>query len=1852
MSQEIFIYDWSYDTNENDRLQIHIFGLNEKNETTLLNITDFYPYIYIELPNITWDSYSKKVLANQLSERFKQCPPKRMKFVYRKRLYYVHKDENMNDIQFPYIICYFDNEKACKMAKYSLNRKIKMMINGERYELSLKVHEDNATPILQLVCQQNIQMSGWCSFSGVKKTTKISSCDHEYNILSSSLSPIQKDTIPKPMILSYDIECYSDNPNTMPNAKRISDCVFQISCVFWRKDEEKHAYLLTLGNVDQLDNGQVLCYKNEANLLQAFAKLIHKYNPQLITGYNIFGFDIPYMVKRADLKNVAPSFHCTGMLQDKFCEQVDVQWSSSAYSNQSFHFVDMDGRIQIDLLSFVKREFKLPNYKLDTVAFENLGTTKDPVTAKDIFTSYKQGVLEETKEGLELLKTVGHYCIKDSLLVAELFDKFDIWINITEMSGVCNVPSSWLYTKGQQVKVFSQIYKFCYDNKIVVERNAYTAQKNEKFTGATVMEPKPGLYDYVIPFDFCFSGDTLISMSNGVSKRIVDMKNDMIISTCKNNGIISSKMVNGLQNKGVRKTVKVMFQDGNELICTPEHKIMDENGEWVKAKDLTGKYVLSGLKGTEDVKCEKELNWSLETNGYIFSFENDLEREKTLAFSRMLGYVLADGCIYISSKYNRQCAEAYFGTMIDAENFMNDIELICGKRVTIRHRVPPKNSDRSVKGSTCCISIPVMISKMIHSLDNIVVGKRATQEMKLPSFVLNDECPLSIVREFLGGLYGGDGCAPHVNHSNDKHCLMSFKWTTIENYTNNMENVFNQLQKLHVKLGINAFLSNRKKINHQLHQMKPKDYKENKRYDYILSIPKDETSLFLKYIGFRYCVHKMYRLVITSSYEDLLKNTRKQYDTICHQTKQLYDMQIAKTYQECLDIVVSQFREPILNECSIPNVMELRSTLQRNKDYPTKPNKKRMSYKQNFPSFSHYIEDLKVKHWFEKGAYVLGQLETSLPTYRQKVIHVVEHEDLPVYDIEVEKTHNFFAEGICVSNCSLYPSVIIAYNIDYSTFVNDNRIPDEMCNVLEWEEHKHCEHDKIYIPDKNVCEKYRFRFLKEPKGVLPTIIQNLLNARKNTRKQIGELKKENKEEDKLMINILDKRQLSYKISANSMYGTLGVERGYLPFMPAAVCVTAMGRMNIRKARKHLEERYNAEAIYGDSVIGDTPILLRDKEHNIFIQTIDSLGDEWKEYEEFKSEDSNRREKLQSRVDLECWTNGGWSPIKRVIKHKTCKKIYRVNTHCGVVDVTEDHSLLNENCEKIKAEDCVVGETRLLTGYYNMEDNIPQHLNNINNHIGQQNGIEEKKAFIFGMFFGDGSCGYYDCKSGKKYSWAINNTNKELLFLCQKYLTEIYGSITQFKILETMRSSGVYKLVPYGNIKYMVSRFRPIFYDCRKYKIIPQEISNNNYNIMYNFFVGYYAADGYKCTNSIVKNIKFANKGKIGSAQLYNLVVSLGYKCSINIRSDKPDIYTLSCSIKLRKQENIVKKIELIHDNYTDFVYDLETEDGTFQAGVGNLIIKNTDSVYIRLPHIPPEKLWETAERMEKEMIEEKIFPPALILEFEKAIYKPFLTLSKKRYLYKNFNRDGTFGTKLGTKGVLLSRRDNCEFARELYKQVIEMVFSDYDKNDVLNYIVEYLNQCCRGELTQENFILTKSLKDKTDYKIKKLSDDESKKNARLKKLNCSEEEYHEGVRALPAHVQLAQRMRQRGIRVDAGERIEYVITDMGGLSAPIFDKIEDPEYQSQFSDIIKIEYLSYIKTVTNQIDEILGTVWKLKDFFKQQYKLREKKAKIGQEIKFLYNTKLLFLENGETSEAQKDIMAKKCKKLFGKWKRK
>ncbi|KAH0536846.1 DNA-directed DNA polymerase delta [Glutinoglossum americanum] len=153
---------------------------------------------------------------------------------------------------------------------------------------------------------------------------------------------------------------------------------------------------------------------------------------------------------------------------------------------------------------------------------------------------------------------------------------------------------------------------------------------------------------------------------------------------------------------------------------------------------------------------------------------------------------------------------------------------------------------------------------------------------------------------------------------------------------------------------------------------------------------------------------------------------------------------------------------------------------------------------------------------------------------------------------------------------SLYPSIIQAHNLCYTTLLNTRSI--ERMGLVQ---------DKDYIITPNGD---RFCRANVRKGLLTTILEELLSARKKAKRELAV------EKDPFKKAVLNGRQLALKISANSVYGLTGATVGKLPCLQIASSTTSYGRQMIEKTKEEVEARYkiengyshDAEVIYGDT----------------------------------------------------------------------------------------------------------------------------------------------------------------------------------------------------------------------------------------------------------------------------------------------------------------------------------------------------------------------------------------------------------------------------------------------------------------------------------------------------------------------------------------------------------------------------------------------------------------------------------------------------------------------------------------------
>ena len=510
-----------------DRCSIRIYGLDQHNKTVCVKVKDFKPYCYIELQKMRMGRWTETLLQ-PVKELFcsfvGRNKPLSIELVYKNRLY-----DNETET-YPFLKCIFRVKRDLYILRKEIQKRAvegvhELWVGDSIKKLKFRFHETKAGEILQLVCERDLPTAGWIKFRGFAESEKETLADREYTISRMDLHKCESGKEPcasvAPLVMSFDIEAYSHNPLKFPDAEHPEDKVFMISCVFFRagNDEIVREVLLTLGNPDE---GVVGCecipYKTESGLLEGFTDVLHDMNPHIITGYNIMSFDMDYMIKRSITEYCEANFQAGGMHKNRLAEKKTMKWSSSAYKNQEFSYLNYEGRIFIDLLPVIRRDYnKLRNYKLSTVSQHFIDSDKEDLPVKELFECYRVGVLEEVKNpkfaSMELGRA-GKYCMVDSRLVAKLFNKLNIWYGASEMAKTCNVPIFDLSTRGQQIRVYSQVYKHCLREKIVVQENGYVAKEGERYVGAYVFQPKAGAYNNIVPFDFASLYPTIIIAYN------------------------------------------------------------------------------------------------------------------------------------------------------------------------------------------------------------------------------------------------------------------------------------------------------------------------------------------------------------------------------------------------------------------------------------------------------------------------------------------------------------------------------------------------------------------------------------------------------------------------------------------------------------------------------------------------------------------------------------------------------------------------------------------------------------------------------------------------------------------------------------------------------------------------------------------------------------------------------------------------------------------------------------------------------------------------------------------------------------------------------------------------------------------------------------------------------------------------------------------------------------------------------------------------------------------------------------------------------------------------------------------
>lgn len=296
-------------------------------------------------------------------------------------------------------------------------------------------------------------------------------------------------------VLSIDIECQGRKGH-FPEAEM--DPVIQIANAVSVYGDKKPIVqnVFTLKGCLPIVGAQVISSDQETEMLMKWRTFLEACDPDVITGYNVQNFDIPYLLDRAETLSKKSSsikgFAQWGRIRNSKAKMRDTTFQSAAYGKRNNIETTIEGRVIFDMLPYMQRNHKLSSYTLNSVCAEFVGAQKEDVHHSII--SDLQNGSDEDRHRLAV------YCLKDALLPQRLMDKLSVVVNYVEMARVTGVPVSFLISRGQQIKVFSMILRKCRNEKLLVPtlKKAGFNSDEVAYEGATVLDPIKNYYQVPI----------------------------------------------------------------------------------------------------------------------------------------------------------------------------------------------------------------------------------------------------------------------------------------------------------------------------------------------------------------------------------------------------------------------------------------------------------------------------------------------------------------------------------------------------------------------------------------------------------------------------------------------------------------------------------------------------------------------------------------------------------------------------------------------------------------------------------------------------------------------------------------------------------------------------------------------------------------------------------------------------------------------------------------------------------------------------------------------------------------------------------------------------------------------------------------------------------------------------------------------------------------------------------------------------------------------------------------------------------------------------------------------------------
>ncbi len=276
--------------------------------------------------------------------------------------------------------------------------------------------------------------------------------------------------------------------------------------------------ILTLGCVLKKDDGRekVSFDGKEKKIIEDFQQYVLEKDPDIITGYNINGYDLPLLKERAEEVGVGKLK--LGRERGELKKKGNRYWS-------------VTGRIIADAWWSVKSEMNLKRETLNHVSKELLGEEKEDVDPSEID--------EEWEDDPEKVK---RYCVKDAELALEIINELEVLDKAMDMGTVAKLPVEEGLNPRTSTLVDSILIRKADEKDIGVPLTSHGGKRG-KIKGGYVHSVEPGLYHWVSVLDFKSMYPSII------------IHNNICFTTLSKNGEIESptgvKFLDEEEKKGI-----------------------------------------------------------------------------------------------------------------------------------------------------------------------------------------------------------------------------------------------------------------------------------------------------------------------------------------------------------------------------------------------------------------------------------------------------------------------------------------------------------------------------------------------------------------------------------------------------------------------------------------------------------------------------------------------------------------------------------------------------------------------------------------------------------------------------------------------------------------------------------------------------------------------------------------------------------------------------------------------------------------------------------------------------------------------------------------------------------------------------------------------------------------------------------------------------------------------------------------------------------------------------------------------------------------------------------------------------